>query len=290
MTSPNANIYNSSVKLSKDTIRPLDDKLEFESAVSSSAAQNVKGKNVAFAFVVPAWILYIAGAACITGGAWAVDNIRKILFGEPRLKGTPAQEGLLGQIMNSIKANSKFSTLPSEVQANVFKAETESSNNEKKFVVKGNSSTTRLRKKGPRPPSNNKPALANLRNQQDGLRFQNIMKSNNIRDLPQRLYRLIADWAEHYSIQRQLAEPLDMSHIAKTPKSNPLNPTQVSNLDAAMRGKVEDGFIRIRRETSKGVENEYWFKYKTLMRNGQTETKFLRADELYEKLNATNPH
>ncbi len=184
--------------------------------------------------------------------------------------------------------SNKLPALRKSVKSYVMMAD--AGNQKKTAVIRGNSSTARLRKKGPTPPSNNKPALANLRNQQDQLRFQNIMRSNNIRDLPQRLYRLVADWAEHYSIQRQLKEPLDMINIARTPKSNPLNPTEVSSFDAAMSKSVEDGFVRIHRETSKGIENEYFFKYKTLMRNGQPTTSLLRADELYQKLNTTNPH
>ncbi len=62
--------------------------------------------------------MYVAAAACITGGAYALDNIRKILSGEPRTKGTPKQEGLISQIINSIRGDSRFSTLSPEIQAN----------------------------------------------------------------------------------------------------------------------------------------------------------------------------
>ena len=97
--------------------RFLQNKAGFDRALSSGAINKADGNRVAFAVVIPAWVLYVGGAACITGGAYALDNLRKILCGEPRTKGTPAQEGLVRQMMRSIRGDSRFSTLPVDMQA-----------------------------------------------------------------------------------------------------------------------------------------------------------------------------
>lgn len=101
----------------------LQNKTAFESSVKSSNLKTVNGGKLAVAFVVPLWITYIVGTACVTAGAYVANeilkDIGKILFGEPRTKGTLYKEGFIRQIMRSIEANANFSTLQNDMQSRI---------------------------------------------------------------------------------------------------------------------------------------------------------------------------
>ena len=283
MTDFKNNITNSNVQYFRYDRESVTNKSGFERAVNGGVVQNTGNKKVAFAIaVVPLWI---GAIACVAGGAWALDNIRKILFGEPRTKGTPAQESLLGQSMNSIKDDSRFSTLPSSVQANVLKAETGNSDNKKKIVVKGNSSTARLRRKGPnRPPKKDSKdnVVSNTQDDKGNFSIPRMWTSNSLKDLPIKLYREVCAWIERASVKNPF-DHIDVINIGRTPKANPLNPTNVSSMNEIQT--APDGFVKFQRTLLDGEKIDFFLKITT---NGRA--KFINASELLEVLNAKLPH
>jgi hypothetical protein len=263
-------------------------KAGFDSAVNAGSVKGADSKKVAFAFVVPAWIAYVVGAACITAGAYAVSSILKdigkILLGEPRTEGSPAKEGLIRQIMGTIKADERFGTLPDDMQQNLMRAESGDSS-KKTATKKGSSTITALRKRGPnRPPKNNdkNSAVASNSEDQTSLSIPKMWTSNSLKDLPIKLYRVVADWVEHASVKNP-NDFIDIIRIGRAPKANPLNPTNVTSNTDMMA--AQDGFVKFQRNLLDGPKTDFFLEITT---NGRS--RFIDALELYEKLQNKLPH
>ncbi len=177
----------------------------------------------------------------------------------------------------------KTPTLRKSVKSYVMMANAD--NQKKKGIIRGNSSTVRLRKKGPNRPQKNDDINRVVSKTQDDNASFNIPKiwtSNTLKDLPRNLYNVVYNWVER-AYSKNPKDNINIIDISKMPKANPLNPTNVSEMSELMN--APDGFVKFERILSDGKRTDFFLK---ISEHGRS--KFIEASELLEKLNAKLPH